>query len=102
MSCRRGCCPDQLTHYRSVSIAASACPSRAGGRAAVAINRREERWDRDMPAYKRLRQEGLQPSGIDGAATLEARAESKVEIETGRLLTAPQRTQLKAVAEVAE
>ena len=42
-------------------------------------------WDKDMPAYKRLRKNGLQPKQIDGSAELEKRAETKVEVETGRL-----------------
>jgi hypothetical protein len=68
----------------SVSVAASAMPSRAGGAAAKEINDREARWQRDLPAYKRLREDGTQPKGIDGAARLERDASSKVEIEMGR------------------
>ena len=43
----------------------------------------ESGWDRDMPAYKRLRREGHQPPSVDGCADLEARARSPFEIETG-------------------
>jgi hypothetical protein len=68
----------------SVSVAASAMPSRAGGAAAKEINDREARWHKDLPAYKRLREDGTQPKGIDGAARLERDASSKVEIEMGR------------------
>lgn len=45
------------------------------------INTRAKNWDRDMPAYKRLRANGLQPRGIDGAADLEAKATSAAEVE---------------------
>jgi hypothetical protein len=38
-----------------------------------------------MPAYKRLRKNGIQPKGIDGAANLESKATSVQQIETGRL-----------------
>jgi len=31
----------------------------------------ERRWEADMPAYARLRRDGLQPRGIDGSAELE-------------------------------
>lgn len=31
----------------------------------------ERGWQKDMPAYKRLRREGLQPKRIDGAAEVE-------------------------------
>lgn len=45
----------------------------------------ERRWSRDMPAYYRLRMQGLQPPQIDGSARLEARAADRFEIEYGRL-----------------
>lgn len=45
------------------------------------INQRASSWDKDMPAYKRLRQEGLQPRTIDGAARLEATATSEAQVE---------------------
>jgi len=32
----------------------------------------ERRWDTDMPAYARLRNDGIQPRHIDGSAQLEA------------------------------
>lgn len=34
-----------------------------------------------MPAYKRLRQEGLQPRSIDGAARLESTAKTEAQVE---------------------
>jgi hypothetical protein len=36
-----------------------------------------------MPAYKRMRREGLQPKSIDGAAEVEKKAEYKWQVETG-------------------
>lgn len=51
---------------------------------ARAVKAREKRWDKDMPAYKRLRQEGFQPPRIDGAAALERDATTRFEIESGR------------------
>jgi hypothetical protein len=36
-----------------------------------------------MPAYKRLRDQGYQPKGIDGAAALERDATTRFEIESG-------------------
>ena len=47
----------------------------------------ESRWDKDMPAYIRLRHNGLQPKQIDGCAELESRANDQMEIEMGDLLT---------------
>ncbi|MFP4512087.1 MAG: hypothetical protein ACLFRV_03965 [Acidimicrobiales bacterium] len=59
-----------LDKLRSVAIAPSATPTRGDGKAAE-VNAREARWHRDMPAYKRLRRDGLQPPQIDGSARLE-------------------------------
>ena len=42
---------------------------------------REKRWSRDMPAYKRLRKQGLQPRQIDGCGILEKHATEKWQIE---------------------
>lgn len=36
-----------------------------------------------MPAYKRLRQDGLQPKSIDGAAEVEKKAKESWQVETG-------------------
>ncbi len=47
----------------------------------------EARWERDMPAYRRLRDNGLQPPHIDGCAQLETRASSQLEIEMGHLIS---------------
>ena len=38
---------------------------------------------KDVAAYKRLRKDGLQPKSVKGSATLEQRAGSKFEVETG-------------------
>ena len=47
------------------------------------INKTERQWNVDMPAYKRLRREGLQPKRIDGAAEIEKKAEHRFQVETG-------------------
>lgn len=52
----------------------------------AAANRREQVLDRDMAAYKRLRRQGIQPARIDGCAELESRAETRMEIEYGKVL----------------
>jgi len=47
----------------------------------------ERRWDRDMPAYARLRRDGLQPRSVDGAGDLEQRlVGGQMEIDMGHLL----------------
>ena len=62
-----------------VSFGANA--STTSGAQVAEINQRAKNWDKDMPAYKRLRQDGLQPKSIDGAAAIEARATSAAQVE---------------------
>ena len=62
-----------------ISFGANSTTTR--GAQVTATNRTAKNWDKDMPAYKRLRQNGLQPRGIDGAAALEARAETPALVE---------------------
>lgn len=45
------------------------------------INQREANWNKDMPAYKRLRKEGLQPKTIDGCHAVEQLATTREQIE---------------------
>ena len=66
-----------------VSFASAAMPNRRPQ--AAGINATEKRWDSDMAAYKRLRNDGLQPAKIDGARRVEQQAESRVQVETGIL-----------------
>lgn len=44
-------------------------------------NAREKRWNEDMPAYKRLRKQGLQPRSVDNSAFIEKHAEHKWQVE---------------------
>lgn len=89
MACSRGCCETQREHYLSISVAPSATPSRKGGADAARINAKEKEWARDMPAYKNLRKNGVQPKSIDGAARLEG-ATDKLEVEAGALFPTPE------------
>jgi len=43
---------------------------------------REDRWMEDMPAYRRLRQRGLQPKQIDGARMVEETCGDQLDIDT--------------------
>ena len=52
------------------------------------INRTEKQWNADMPAYKRLRQQGLQPRSIDGASFAEKHADHRWQIEGASALPA--------------
>jgi hypothetical protein len=51
------------------------------------VNTTERNWNKDMPAYKRLRANGLQPKRIDGAAEVEKKAQESWQVETGILPT---------------
>lgn len=76
MSCPRGCCPDYRTHITGISI--------GGFPSSNALM--ERRWDKDMPAFKRLCDDGLNPARIDGAYVMERSAKYEAEIEMGRPL----------------
>lgn len=54
-------------------------------RKSVPVEKTEQQWHRDMPAYKRLRMNGLQPRSIDGCAELETRAHDRIEVEMGHV-----------------
>lgn len=80
MSCVRGCCPTQGEHYRSIII------NPAGPGHGTLF---ERQLDKDRPAYKRMRDEGLQPKSLKGAAEIEKRATTRFEVESGRILPEP-------------
>jgi hypothetical protein len=52
------------------------------------ITQREKQLAADLPAYKRLRQSGLQPESTRGAARLEATAETADQVNFPRLAAA--------------
>jgi hypothetical protein len=52
------------------------------------IKTRDKQWNADMPAYKRLRDQGLQPKQIDGASILEKHATERWQIEGSSALKA--------------
>lgn len=64
---------------RTLMIAPSALLTRSG---ASEDKKAWAKMEKDMPAYKRLRDDGLQPPSVRGAADLEARAEDKADIES--------------------
>ena len=80
-------------YFGQVHISASATPTKgmhdvkeidwAGSKA------KERAKEKDMDAYKRLRSEGIQPKGIDGAAKMEREASTTHEITAGTLLQGP-------------
>ena len=85
MTCARGCCESAAEHYRSIRLAPS-IRSTPGGAHAAWGNRAQKQLDKDRAAYKRLREDGLQPPHIDGCAKLETQARSKTEVEMGEVM----------------
>lgn len=47
--------------------------------------RAEAQWDNDIPAYKRMRANGLQPPRTAGCAYLEANATTEYEVTRGKV-----------------
>ena len=70
-------------------LSVSVAPSAAGSPQAQVKSEVERQWDADMPAYARLRKQGLQPDQIDGCAQLEKRATTQAEVERGHLYRTP-------------
>lgn len=68
----------------SISFAPSAMPTRHPEAARVVA--KDAAWDKDIPAYIRLRKSGVTPPRIDGSADLETRAATKAEVKMGQAL----------------
>lgn len=77
-------CREGTGCIRSVSFAPTAMPNRYP--TAVSTVAMDARWDKDMPAYRRLRDNGIQPKRIDDCAELETRATDQFEIEMAKIV----------------
>lgn len=80
------CNPDTCYSCRvlSVGIAASAMPTRSPE--CVETARSEKVLVKDRTAFKQMRDDGMQPAKMHGAADLQRHAESKWEVESGKIL----------------
>lgn len=92
-----------VCRYSTVAIAPSATPTRKGGAEAADVKRREAALAKDMPAYKALRAQGLQPPHIAGSHRLQG-ATDKLEVEAGGLFPTPEarkkvRDEMRAAAD---
>jgi hypothetical protein len=72
---------------RAVSFAPSAMPNRHP--AAADEKALDRRLNRDLPAYKRMVDAGIQPKATRGAADIESRAHEKFEVEHGQTIADP-------------
>lgn len=88
-----------LCKLRSVSITPAATPTRRDVRY-KATDDLEKGWQKDLPAYKTLVKDGLQPDTVDGAHELMMRAETKTEIEEGTIHTPEERKASEAASEL--
>jgi len=68
---------------RSLMIAPSALVTRSG---AAGEKKAWTKLEKDRDAYKRLRDDGLQPTGIRDSADLEKTAETRMEVEAGHVV----------------
>lgn len=55
----------------------------------------DKRWDQDMPAYLRMRRNGIQPPRIDDCAALETRANDQFEVEMGKIVPPTLKTRVR-------
>lgn len=76
--------PAELVIGRAVQIAPSALETK--GQNARELNKTEQQWNADMPAYYRMRKRGLQPKQIDGAAQLENKVDDQRGIDYEKLI----------------
>jgi hypothetical protein len=67
-----------------VHVAPSALEHKGGE--VRAINATEDRWNADMPAYRRMRHKGMQPNAIDGSAALEDQVGDQFDVQYKALL----------------
>lgn len=73
----------ELVIGAGVHIAPSALENKGGE--VRRIDATENRWQKDIPAYQRMRAHGLQPRGIDGAAVLEDKVDDQRDINFSHL-----------------
>lgn len=86
-------CREGTGCIRAVSFAPSAMPTRHP--TAVSTVAKDKRWEADIPAYQRLRRNGIQPPRIDDCAELEGRATDQFEVEMGKIVPAYAKDRVK-------
>lgn len=72
MTCARGCCPSPAEHFKSLRFLDTGQGS---------YHQKDRQLAKDRDAYKRLRNEGLQPRSVDGSHRVEATAKTPAEVE---------------------
>jgi hypothetical protein len=72
MSCVKGCCPSPAEHYKSLTFVDHGQGS---------YHQKDRQLTKDRDAYKRLRNQGLQPRTVDGSHRVEATAKTEAQVE---------------------
>jgi putative FmdB family regulatory protein len=94
-TCECGCGQTAAKVMVPPLISTNALPNK--GAAAKRMLARDAREDKDMWAYKRLRDDGLQPPRIDGCSLIEKNADDPLEVEMGRKIPRDTLNQSKEV-----
>lgn len=81
-NCKRGCQTFREHVGNGPMIDGKAMPTRSR---AANLQKTEDQWEADGAAYKRLDQQGYQLQKLDGAADLEKKATTQVELQHGKL-----------------
>lgn len=68
---------------QTVGVAPSAMPSRGDGRHCEIAKYEDRKLDQDLTSYKRMAEQGLKPKSLTGAADIERKCESALEVERG-------------------
>jgi hypothetical protein len=73
--------PNWIDPEKTQSISFGGATGNARRSQVDASTQMERRWAKDFDAYRRLRKDGLQPARSDGAAQLEATANTREDVE---------------------
>ncbi len=92
MSCAKGCCESPREHYQSLVVAKGDTSPEV-----LDIRTRDAQLDRDRSAYKRLRDDGVQPNQVDGSAHLEQSAVEQIDIDFKVPIPKENRDQVKEI-----
>lgn len=94
-TCACACGTEAPKVFAPPRISTHALPNK--GVAAKRMLRRDANEDKDMWAYKRLRDNGMQPKRIDGCSIVETMATDPLEVEMGKHIPRDTLTQSKEI-----
>ena len=69
---------------QTAQIAPSAMPSRGDGKHCAIAKAGDRALSEDMTSFKRMMEQGLKPHSLTGAADIERKCESALEVERGK------------------